>query len=84
MTDTRAWAWVVGVLVVVVVTGAAFPPAPMNEVGALGEGGIAPLLFPHPQYPLPRKRYLGIELPDFIAAGKGLGDLKERMMTSGK
>ncbi|KAK3858126.1 hypothetical protein Pcinc_018363 [Petrolisthes cinctipes] len=33
---------------------------------------------------IPQKRYLGIELPDFIAAGKSLGDLKEKMKTSGK
>ncbi|KAK4319146.1 hypothetical protein Pmani_009890 [Petrolisthes manimaculis] len=33
---------------------------------------------------LHQKRYLGIELPDFIAAGKSLGDLKEKMKTSGK
>ncbi|XP_076054351.1 uncharacterized protein LOC143033037 [Oratosquilla oratoria] len=32
---------------------------------------------------LPRKRYLGIEIPDYIAS-KNLGSLKQRMMASGR
>ncbi|XP_042865299.1 uncharacterized protein LOC122248942 [Penaeus japonicus] len=32
----------------------------------------------------PSKRYLGIELPDYIASKKELGKLKERMLNSGK
>ncbi|XP_069982616.1 uncharacterized protein [Penaeus vannamei] len=32
----------------------------------------------------PAKRYLGIELPDYIASKKELGKLKEKMLNSGK
>ncbi|XP_037782248.1 uncharacterized protein LOC119578718 [Penaeus monodon] len=32
----------------------------------------------------PSKRYLGIELPDYIASKKELGKLKEKMLNSGK
>ncbi|XP_047473955.1 uncharacterized protein LOC125028574 [Penaeus chinensis] len=39
---------------------------------------------PNMQKLRPAKRYLGIELPDYIASKKELGKLKEKMLNSGK